>query len=129
MHQIKRPLRTYLYQLLWTAMVGYWATTNTSEFGRWTLVIIAVWGFIQIVFCVTKRNYFEVTENKLIINESPFKTVAIDLADIEKFEIETNPFSTSKIILKDGKKIKYSDSQVNDGELKKLMEQYGILVE
>lgn len=110
-------------------MAGYWATTNTSEFGRWALVIIAVWGIIQIVFCVTKRNYFEVTENKLIINESLFKTVEINLANIEKFEIETNPFSTSKIILKDGKKIKYSDSQVNGGELKKFMEQYGIQVE
>lgn len=110
-------------------MVAYWATKNTSEFGQVILVILAAWGVIQIVFCMMKQSYFEVVDNRLIINKNFFKTVVIDLANIEKFEIETNLLSTSKIILKDGKKIKYSDTQVNDRELKVFMERYGIQVE
>ena len=78
---------------------------------------------------ILRRNYFEVADNKLTINEGVFKTTTIDLDKIEKFEIEPGPFTASKIILKDNTKIKYSDSQTNDKELKKFMGQFNIPVE
>lgn len=76
-----------------------------------------------------RRNYIEVIDNKLIINEGIFKTTTIDLDKIEKFDIEPGPFTASKIILRDKTKIKYSDSQTNDKELREFMGQFNIPVE
>jgi len=78
---------------------------------------------------ILKRNYFEVADNKLIINEGIFQTKTIDLDKIEKFDIEPGLFTASKIILKDNTKIKYSDSQTDHKKLKELMGQYNIPVE
>lgn len=76
-----------------------------------------------------KRNYFEIDDNKLIINEGIFQTKTIDLAKIEKFDIEPGPFTASKIVLRDKSTIKYSDSQTDGKKLKELMAQYNIPVE
>ena len=78
---------------------------------------------------IVRRNYFEVADNKLIINEGIFRTTTIDLEKIEKFDIEPGPFTASKIILKVKTKIKYSDSQTNDKKLKEFMREYNIQVE
>ena len=76
-----------------------------------------------------RRNYFEVVDNRLIINDSFLRTRTIDLDKIEKFDIEPSPFSSSKIILKDKTQIRYLDSQVDDKKLKLLMGQFHIPVE
>jgi len=97
--------------------------------GRWILWIGAVSGIISFVHMILKRNYFEVVDDKLVINEAIFRTKTIDLDKIEKFDIEPGPFTASKIILKDKTKVKYSDSQTDDRKLKELMEQHNIPVE
>jgi membrane protein YdbS with pleckstrin-like domain len=126
---IKRPVQAYFFHGLWIAMVIFWSATNSSEIGRWILWIGATAGTISLIHMTLKRNYFEVTDNKLIINEGIFRTKIIDLDKIEKFDIEPGPFTASKIILKDKTKIKYSDNQTDDKKLKELMGQYNIPVE
>ena len=110
-------------------MVIFWSTTNSSQMGRWILWIGATAGMISWIHMTLKRNYIEVDDKKLIINEGIFRTKTIDLEKIKKFEIEPGPFTASKIILKDKTKIKYSDSQTDDKKLKELMGQYNIPVE
>ena len=50
---------------------------------------------------IVKRNYFEIVDNKLVINKDYFRTTTIELDKIERIDIEPGPFSSSKIILKD----------------------------
>lgn len=126
---IKRPIQAYIFHGLGIAMAIYWSTTNASEIGRWILWIGATAGIISLIHITLKRNYFEVADNKLIINEGIFRTKTIDLDKIEKFDIEPGPFTASKIILKDKTKINYSDNQTDDKKLKMLMRQYNIPVE
>jgi len=126
---IKRPIQGYLLQGLWTAMMLYWATVNASEIGRLVLWTGAFAGIISLGHMIVRRNYFEVVDNKLIINEGIFKRTTVELDKIEKFDIEPGPFTASKILLKDKTKIKYSDSQTDDKKLKEFMGQYNIPVE
>lgn len=110
-------------------MVIFWSTKNSSEIGRWLLWAGAAYGITSLMHMVFRRNYFEVADNKLIINEGVFKTTTIDLNKIERFDIEPGPFSASKIILKDKTKVKYADSQTDNKQLKAFMGQYNIPVE
>jgi hypothetical protein len=126
---IKRPIQAYLFQGLWIAMVLYWSTKNSSEIGQWILVIGAIAGTISLGHMIVRSNYFEIADNRLVINEGIFRKRTIDLDKIEKFDIEPGPFAASKIILKDKTKIKYSDSQTDDKKLKEFMRQFNILVE
>lgn len=125
----KRPIQAYLLHIPWIAMVFFWSTTTSSEIGRWLLWIGAAAGAVSLTYMIVRRNYFEVTDNKLIIHDGVFRTTTIDLDKIEKFEIEPGPFSASKIILKDKTTIEYSDSQTNNKKLKEFMERYNIPVE
>ncbi|TXH24015.1 MAG: hypothetical protein E6Q96_10845 [Cyclobacteriaceae bacterium] len=84
---------------------------------------------ISMVYMIVKRNYFEIIDNKLVINRNIFQKYSVDLDHIEKFEIEPGPLTASKIILKDKVKIKYDNSQIDDKQLKELMRQYCIPVE
>jgi hypothetical protein len=126
---IKRPIQAYFFHGLWIAMMSFWSATNSSEIGRWILCSGAVGGTISLTHMIVRRNYFEVADNKLIINEGIFRTTTIDLEKIEKFDIEPGPFTASKIILKDKTKIKYSDSQTDGKKLKEFMREYNIQVE
>lgn len=126
---IKRPIQAYLLHVLWIAMLIFWSVTSSSEIGRSILWIGAAAGTISLTHMIVRRNYFEVADNKLIINDRVFKTTTIDLEKIEKIEIEPGPFTASKIILKDNTRIKYSDSQTDDKKLKEFMEQYNIPVQ
>ena len=110
-------------------MTVLYAIRNSSDFGRGTLIVMAIIGIISLMSILTKRNYFEVKDNKLIINKDYFRTQSIELNNIAKFDIEPRPFGTSKIILKDQTKIKFLDSQIDHKELKKFMEQFNIPVE
>ena len=110
-------------------MMLYLSTINSSEIGRWVLWIGAFAGIISLGHMIVRRNYFEVVDNKLIINEGLFKRTIVDLDKIEKFDIEPGPFTASKILLKDKTKIKYSDSQTDDKKLKEFMGHYNIPVE
>ena len=126
---IKRPIQAYLIHGLWIAMTFYWSTINSSTLGQWTLRIAALVGLVFFVEIIVKRNYFEVVDNKLIINDSFLRTRTIDLDKIEKFDIEPGPFSSSKIVLKDKTTMKYLDSQTDDKRLKEFMRQFNIPVE
>ena len=90
---------------------------------------MAVAGTISFINILIKRNYFEIRDDKLFINKDFFRTKTILLSNIERVKIESDPFTSSKIILKDNSQIKYLDSQINDDELKELMRQFNILVE
>lgn len=125
----KRPIQAYFLHIPWIAMAIFWSTTTSSEIGRWLLWIGAAAGAVSLTYMIVRRNYFEVTDNKLIIHDGVFRTTTIDLDKIEKFEIEPGPFTASKIILKDKTAIKYSDSQTNNKKLKEFMERYNIPVE
>lgn len=81
----KRPIQAYLLHIPWIAMVFFWSTTTSSEIGRWLLWIGAAAGAVSLTYMIVRRNYFEVTDNKLIIHDGIFRTTTIDLDKIEKF--------------------------------------------
>jgi hypothetical protein len=126
---LRRPIQVYIYHGLWIVLTALYAIKNSSDFGRWTLIVMAIVGTVSFISILAKRNYFEVKDNKLIINKDYFRTQLIELDKIEKFDIEPGPFGSSKIILKDQTKIKFLDSQTDQKELKDFMGQFDIPVE
>jgi hypothetical protein len=125
---LKRPFQTYLTHGLWIALTAYYSTTNSTEFGQWTLRLMTLIGTVSLIHMIIKRNYIEIVNNKLIINRDYFRTTTIDLDKIEKINIEPGPFKSSRVILKDKTTVKYLDSQTNDKELKQFMGQFNIPV-
>lgn len=126
---IRRPIQAYVLHGLSSAMLIFWSTRYSSEIGRWILWVGAIAGIISLIHMIVRRNYFEVIDNKLVVNDGIFRTTKIEFEKIEKFCIEPGPFAASKIILKDNTTIKYSDSQINDKKLKEFLSRYNILVE
>lgn len=126
---LKRPIQTYLIHGVWIALTLYYSMINLSDFGQWTLRLITIIGVISLAHTIIKRNYFEVVDNTLVINKDFFRTKSIDLDKIEKVDIKSGPFSSSRIILKDKTIIKYQDSQTKDKELKEFMGQFNIPVQ
>ncbi len=119
----------YILDIIWIIMTLAYSLTNRPEFGQWTLRALTAVGVVSLVTKVHKKNYFEIENSNLTINESVFAKKSIPLDQIEKVQIKASPFSSSKIILKDKKIVKYSDSQVNDRKLKDFMASLNISVE
>jgi hypothetical protein len=128
MKGLRRPIQTYVIHGLWIVMAFSWFTINTSNLGKWILGVMTA-AVISFAYVVIKRNYFEVSNGKLIINEGIFRTKTIILDGIEKVDVEPSPFSFSKIILKDKTIIKYQGNQTNYKELSEFMAQFNIPVE
>jgi hypothetical protein len=126
---LRRPLQAYLIHGLWIALTIYYSTTNSTEFGQWSLRLMTLVGTVSLIHMIIKRNYFEIVDNKLIINRDYFRATTIDLDKIEKINIKPGPFTSSSIILKDKTTVKYLDSQTNDKDLKQFMGQFNIPVE
>jgi hypothetical protein len=127
--ELKRPRQVYLTHGLWVVATVFFATQNSSNVGRLTLVVMACVGAASLISMLMRKNYFEVKNNTLIIHNDFFRTKSIELDKIEKVKIEPGPFTLSKIILKDNTQIKYHDSQVDDKELREFMAQFSIQVE
>ena len=126
---VKRPVQAYLFQALWIPMVLYFSTKDSSLIAKWFFWTTAFVGIVSLGHMILNRNYFEVIEGKLIINEGIFRRRIVELDKIEKFAIEPSPFTASKIVLKDQTRIKYSDTQISDKKLKAFMAQFNIPVE
>ena len=126
---IKRPIQSYLFQVLWIAMVLYFSTKDSSQVAKWFFWTAALFGLISLGHMIWRSNYIEVRDNKLVINEGIFNRRLIALDKIEKFDIEPSPFTASKIVMKDQSLIRYSDSQTSEKKLKEFMAQFNIPVE
>jgi len=126
---VKRPISAYLLQGLWTLVTFYWSTNNSTEIVQWTFRVCGLYGLVALAHMMIKSRYIQVTDNKLVLNDSVFRKTTIDLDQIEKFDFEPGPFVSSKIILKDKTKVKYTDSQTDFEKLKEFMGQYNIPVE
>jgi hypothetical protein len=126
---VKRPIQVYIYHGLWIILTLFYLSKNSTDFGRFTLILITSVGAVSFINILFKRNYVEVKNNTLIINRDFFRIQSIDMSEIKKFHIEAGPFTSSKIILKDNSEIKYSNHQMNYKELKELMLQFSISVE
>ena len=105
------------------------ATRSTLDSMNWFAWIGMTVTSFQLAYTLIKRNYLEVINNELHINEHFFSQRVINLDKIEKFDIEPSPFTSSKIILKDNSRVEYSDSQAEDKALKAFMAQFNIPVE
>jgi len=126
---LKRSPQAYLTHVLWIALMIYLTLANASELGRWSCLFLTSLGTISFIHMLVKRNYFEVMDNKLIINRNYFRKAIIELDQIEKVNIEPGPFISSRIILKDKTTVKILDSQTNYKQLKQFMDQFNIAVE
>jgi hypothetical protein len=107
----------------------YRATYTSSDLGRAVLVIMAALGTISFVNILIRRNYFEMRDRTLIINKDFFRTQKVNIDSIERFDVRTGPFESSRIILKDKTTIRCVDSYVDHQELKAFMSQLNIPVE
>ena len=119
----------YFFGVSWIIIAIYWSSQQAPGLGQWTFRILMVAGLISLIHKIIKRNYFEITDDKLVLNDNIFRKRTIPLDKIERIEIQTGTFTSSKIILKDETKISYSDNQTDDKELKKLMATFNISVE
>lgn len=126
---VKRPIPAYAIPAFWIFFSSYNSTRVNSEFMIWFFRTAAAGFVVFLIYLLVRRNYFEVIGSKLFVNENIFKRRVFDLDSIEKFDIEPGPFTSSKIILKDGSKIAYSDNQTNDKKLKEFMQEFNIPVE
>jgi hypothetical protein len=125
---LKRPFRTLLIHAILIITLFYLSTRITSDAGQWIFRVMGIVVGISLTHMLMRRNYFEVLNNQLIIQEAFFQTKAIDLKKIAKVSIESGWFTPPKIILKDKTEIRYSAGQVNDKELKEFMAQFKIPV-
>lgn len=126
---IKRPIRVYVYHAAWIFMTLYYASRNTSTVGTLTLVVLAGFGTVSFISLLIKRNYFEIKNRTLLIHRDLFRSQSIKLVDISRIELEPGPFTHSKIYLKEGEPIKYSDQMAGDHEVRELFGQFNIPVE
>ena len=127
-HELKRPVKAYLFEVLSIAIILSFLTLAVPDALHWVIIIAAAVRTIALIYMLIRSGYIKVSDSKLIIYDTLFRTTSIDLDRIEKFQIEPHPFTSSKIILKDKSSVKYSDMQVNDEKLKEFMAQFGILV-
>ncbi len=127
-HELKRPIKAYLFEILSIAVPIWFLTSTSSELAHSIFIVAAAVRTITLIYMIIRAGYIKVSDNKLIIYDTLFRTTSIELDRIEKFEIEPHPFRSSKIILKDKSSVKYSDMQVNDEKLKGFMAQFDILV-
>ena len=126
---LKRPIQTYLLHIFWIALGVYYTMKDISAFGQWILGATTFIGVISLLHIVIRRNYFEVVGRKLVIQRDFFRTKVIDLDNIERLELQANPFSLPRIILKDNRTVRYLESQTNVRELREFMKQFNIPVE
>lgn len=123
---MNRPFHIYLTNMLLFLFCWYKITRSQSDVAVWSWGLLAVILFASFLYTLIKPHYFEVKDGQLIINRDFFRTTVINLDDIEKIEIAADPFTYSRIVLKNQSKIRYMDSQVNDKDLKAFVKQFNI---
>ena len=126
---MNRPFHIYLTNMLLFLFCWYKTTRSQSELAQWGWGILGIVLFASFLYTLIKPHYFEVKNSQLIINRDFFRTTVINLDDIQKIEIAAEPFTYSRIVLKNQSKIKYMDSQVNDKDLKAFVKQFNIPIE
>ena len=126
---VKRPFRIYIIHGLWIILTFYYSTTNSSELGQWILRLLVVIGLISFISTIINKYYLEVVDNKLVLHKDFFRTQTVDLDKIVRFILEPDPFTSSKIVLKDNSVVKYMDSQTDNKELKELLKRFNIPIQ
>ncbi len=127
--KVKRPITVFVFHGLWILWGLYKLTNSNSTFGQFSWSILTLLASINLWSMLRKKNYFELIDNKLIINKDFFQTQSIDVDKIEKIDIEPGPFKYSRIILRDKTEIKFNDSYVDKTDLKEFMGRLSIPIE
>jgi hypothetical protein len=126
--KVRRPLTSHLFHLLWILLTLY-KTIDSQSPGRYIWGLLFSIAVILLVRVIIKGSYLEKDGSNLIINEDFFRTRIVQIADIERVEIEAGPFSDSRIILRDDKgKIKFNYHNVNDDDFNALMKSLNVPV-
>lgn len=125
---LKRPIRVYLHYGIWVAYTIYFSMSKES-YVQWFLWVMASIGTISLINMIIKVNYFEIINEKLVINKDFFRTKTVDLNKIAKINTASGFFSSPKIILKDETSIKYNIDHLKEGKLQEFMAQFNIPVE
>lgn len=110
-------------------MTIIYAVRSSTELGRLALIVLAIMGTVSFVSILRKRNYFEIRDKRLLINDYFFRTRAIKLFEISRVEIESMPFIASTIYLKDGRVVKYWNHVANEKDVKDLLGRFNIPIE
>jgi len=119
--RVRRPLITHIFHLAWTALTLY-RTLDSRPPARFIWGILFVIAIALIVRVVLKPYYIELTGTCLTLHNDFFSTQTIDIADIERIEIQANPWSKSRIILKDNKgNVKFDYHQVRGKDFNALL--------
>jgi hypothetical protein len=128
--KFRRPIIAYLFPvllILWSLYKAFHSPTTFNQFLWYAVTLLAS---VILTNILRKRNYFEISGNKLIINRDFFRTRTIELDEIEKINFGDSWLLTSpSIILKNKTKIKFNNNYLDTYELKKTMEQLGIPIE
>ena len=108
-------------------MLALYKTLDSQSPGKYIWALLFLISIALIVRVTVKKSYLELVGSTLVINTDSFQTKSVEVADIERIEIKTGPFSDSNIILKDNKApIKFNYFNVNDKDFNQLMKQLNV---
>jgi hypothetical protein len=127
--KVKRPIEIYIFHILWIALTTFKSFDNTPLFAKILWIAALVISVIQFANAVIRKHYFELHNNKLLINKDFFIRRYIEVDEIEKIKIEPGPFKYSTILLKNKTKVKFNDSYTDNKELKELMNNLNVQFE
>lgn len=127
--KVRRPISVFVFLGLWILWASYKSTISATAFGQFSWITLDLLAAMNLLSILRRPNYFELTDNKIILNRDYFRIELIDVKKIEKIWIEPGPFKFSKIILKDKTEVKFNDSYADSKELKEFMGQLQIPIE
>ncbi|UII30427.1 hypothetical protein LVD17_19225 [Fulvivirga ulvae] len=119
MIQLKRSLPNIILLVVFTCLLIYQAMDRSG------FIYYFYFGFISLLMAnlanfLLNRNYIEVTENTVTIYRDLFIKTRLELSNIEQITLSYTPFTRSYFKLRNGTKIKFTASNIDNGEIEKL---------
>jgi hypothetical protein len=131
---ITRHARVYFFHMLWIVLSisNFLNHTNTSKAFRFMPYFWIAFGSafaISLVGMLVKKFYLEVKGDKLYINNDFFQTKKIDLASVEKVVSRPGIFKSAYFLLKDQRRITFTENYVGHTALQNFLNQLNIPLE
>ena len=126
--KINRRIQVYLFHGVWILFAFYKAFASLSKIAMYLWIITILLVAISLTYILLKRNYMEIVDSELIIYRNFFNNQRLEVKEIIKVELEPNPFVSSYILMKDGRKVKFDDFYLDPRQLKQVFGQLRIEV-
>lgn len=126
---LKRTFECYLFSGLWVLFTIFKAFTSTIPSAKPVWIAVVILAITLFVNMIVRPNYFEVIQNKLLINKDFFSRKSLELDEIEKVLIRNGVFESSKVVMKNKSEIRFKYRYVNSKDFQELMNKLRIPIE